>query len=839
MYTRNEKIIPIHIEDEMKDSYINYAMSVIVGRALPDVRDGLKPVHRRILYAMKDMGIIYNKPYKKSARIVGEVLGKYHPHGDSAVYDALVRMVQDFSLRYPLVDGQGNFGSVDGDAAAAMRYTEARTHRITELILKDIEKATVEWRPNFDGSLKEPSVMPAVLPNLLLNGSSGIAVGMATNIPPHNIGEIVDAVCYLADNPDCRIEDLLKIVKGPDFPTGGLICGIDGIKSAYRTGRGSLKMHAKAHIEQKKGGREAIIVTEIPYQVNKTRLITSIADLVKNRKIEGIQDVRDESDRDGMRIVVDIRKGQNTQVVMNLLYKHTQMKETFGVIMLALVDGQPQVLNLKQVLEEFIRHRKEIIIRRTRFDLAQAEERAHILEGLKIALKNLDEVIRIIKKSKDPQEAKLNLMKKFALSERQSLAILAMRLQQLTNLETSKIEEEYLELLKLIEKLKGILASERKILSIIKEETLEIKEKFGDQRRTEITGAAEDMDIEDLIAEEDMVITMSHEGYIKRFPVSSYRKQRRGGKGVTGAKTKDEDFIEHLFVASTHDYMLVFTNEGKLHWLKVHEIPQAGKMTKGRPIINVVGLTTGEKITSVVPVREFTEGVFVVMATEKGKIKKTELTAFKHPRKGGIIAITLDKGDSLIGSSLSGGDDEIVLATWMGKAIKFNEKDIRVMGRGAQGVRGINLKTKDKVIGMVKAVEEGTILSVTEKGYGKRTEFEEYRLQSRGGGGVINLKVVEKNGNVVGIKSVKDEDEIMLISQQGMVVRVPVAGISNVGRSAQGVRVISLKPGDKLTSVASVVAKENEEGATEEGPETERATEEGPETENGATESEE
>ncbi|MFA6636281.1 MAG: DNA gyrase subunit A [Candidatus Omnitrophota bacterium] len=839
MYTRNEKIIPIHIENEMKDSYINYAMSVIVGRALPDVRDGLKPVHRRILYAMKDMGIIYNKPYKKSARIVGEVLGKYHPHGDSAVYDALVRMVQDFSLRYPLVDGQGNFGSVDGDAAAAMRYTEARTHRITEWILKDIEKATVEWRPNFDGSLKEPSVMPAVLPNLLLNGSSGIAVGMATNIPPHNIGEIVDAVCYLADNPDCRIEDLLKIVKGPDFPTGGLICGIDGIKSAYRTGRGSLKMHAKAHIEQKKGGREAIIVTEIPYQVNKTRLITSIADLVKNRKIEGIQDVRDESDRDGMRIVIDVRKGQNTQVVMNLLYKHTQMKETFGVIMLALVDGQPQVLTLKQVLEEFIRHRKEIIIRRTKFDLAQAEERAHILEGLKIALKNLDEVIRIIKKSKDPQEAKLNLMKKFALSERQALAILAMRLQQLTNLETSKIEEEYLELLKLIEKLKGILASERKILSIIKEETLEIKEKFGDQRRTEITAAAEDMDIEDLIAEEDMVITMSHEGYIKRFPVSAYRKQRRGGKGVTGAKTKDEDFIEHLFVASTHDYMLVFTNEGKLHWLKVHEIPQAGKMTKGRPIINVVGLTAGEKITSVVPVREFTEGVFVVMATEKGKIKKTELTAFKNPRKGGIIAITLDKGDSLIGSSLSGGDDEIVLATWMGKAIKFNEKDIRVMGRGAQGVRGINLKAKDRVIGMVKAAEEGTILSVTEKGYGKRTEFEEYRLQTRGGGGVINLKVVEKNGNVVGIKSVKDEDEIMLISQQGMVVRVPVAGISNVGRSAQGVRVISLKPGDKLTSVASVVAKEKEEGAEEEAPGKDIAAEEEPETENDAEESEE
>ncbi len=829
MYTRNEKVIPVHIEDEMKDSYINYAMSVIVGRALPDVRDGLKPVHRRILYAMKDMGITYNRSYKKSARIVGEVLGKYHPHGDSAVYDALVRMVQDFSLRYPLVDGQGNFGSVDGDAAAAMRYTEARTHRITELMLKDIEKETVKWVPNFDGSLQEPAVLPAVLPNLLLNGSSGIAVGMATNIPPHNIGEIVDAVCYLADNPDCRVEDLLKIVKGPDFPTGGLICGHDGIKSAYRTGRGSLKMHAKAHIEQKKGGRESIIVTEIPYQVNKTRLITSIADLVKARKIEGIQDIRDESDRDGMRIVVDVRKGQNAQVVMNLLYKHTQMKETFGVIMLALVDGQPQILNLKQVLEEFIRHRKEVIIKRTKYDLAQAEERAHILEGLKIAIKNLDEVIRIIKKSSDKETAKLALMKKFALSERQAVAILEMKLHQLTSLETEKIEEEYLELLKLIEKLKGILASDRKVLEIIKEETREIKEKFGDQRRTEITGAAEDMDIEDLIAEEDMVITLSHEGYIKRFPVSSYRKQRRGGKGVTGAKTKDEDFIEHLFIASTHDYMLVFTNEGKLHWLKVHEIPQAGKMTKGRPIVNVVGLTAEEKITSVVPVREFKDGMFVVMATEQGKIKKTDLSAFKNPRKGGIIAITLDKGDSLISSVLSNGDDEIVIATWAGKAIKFNEKGIRAMGRSAQGVRGISLGKKDKVVGMVKVVPEGTLLSVTEKGYGKRTEFGEYRLQSRGGSGVINLKVVDKNGNVVGIKSVKELDEIMLISQQGMIVRVAVAGISSVGRAAQGVKVISLKSGDRLTSVASVVAKEN--GDSEEGDD--EGEEEGPENEAG------
>lgn len=813
MYTRNEKVIPIHIEEEMKDSYINYAMSVIVGRALPDARDGLKPVHRRILYAMKDMGISFNKPYKKSARIVGEVLGKYHPHGDSAVYDALVRMVQDFSLRYPLVNGQGNFGSIDGDSAAAMRYTEARTHRITEWMLKDLEKGTVGWMPNFDGSLKEPEVLPAILPNLLLNGSSGIAVGMATNIPPHNIGEIVDAVCYVLDNPDCKIEELLKIVKGPDFPTGGLICGYDGIRKAYKTGRGSLKMHARAHVEQRKGDKESIVVTEIPYQVNKTRLITSIADLVKNRKIEGIQDVRDESDRDGMRIVVDIKRGQNTQVVMNLLYKHTQMKDTFGVIMLALVDGQPQVLTLKQVLEEYVRHRKDVIRRRTAYDLAQAEDRAHILEGLKIALKNLDEVIKTIKKSADPEAAKIALMKKFKLSDRQAAAILAMRLHQLTSLETEKIEAEYLELLKLIEQLRGILASEKKVLGIIREEVLDVKEKFGDPRRTEITADAEDMDIEDLIAEEDMVITLSHEGYIKRFPVSSYRKQRRGGKGVTGAKTKEEDFIEHLYIASTHDYMLIFTSEGKIHWLKVHEIPQAGKMTKGRPIVNVVGLASGEKITSVVPVREFREGEFVVMATRKGKIKKTDLSSFQYPRKGGIIAVTLDKDDRLISSTLSGGDDEIVLATRSGKAIKFNEKDLRAMGRSAQGVRGISLKKGDEVIGMVKVDEGGSLLSVTEKGFGKRTEFSEYRLQSRGGGGVINLKVVEKNGKVVGIKSVKDEDEIMLISNQGMVVRVPVAGISSVGRSTQGVRVISLKAGDKLTSVASVVAKNGvEEG---------------------------
>jgi DNA gyrase subunit A len=817
MYARNEKIIPIHIEEEMKDSYINYAMSVIVGRALPDVRDGLKPVHRRILYAMKDMGIIYNKPYKKSARIVGEVLGKYHPHGDAAVYDALVRLVQDFSMRYPLIDGQGNFGSIDGDPAAAMRYTEARTHQITEWMLKDLEKETVDWRPNFDSSLNEPKVLPSVLPNLLLNGSSGIAVGMATNIPPHNLVELVDAIGHLIDNPDCKVDDLAKIVKGPDFPTGALICGRDNILKAYRTGRGSLTLRAKVHVEQKKGGKESIVVTEIPYQVNKTRLITSIADLVKEKKVDGIVDIRDESGRDGMRIVIDLRRGQSTDILMNQLYKHTQMRDTFGVIMLAIVDGQPRVMNLKQMLEEFLRHRKEVIVRRTRYELARAEARAHILEGLKIAISNLDEVIKLIKKSKDPETAKTGLMKKFDLSEAQALAILAMRLQQLTNLETEKIQNEYKELLKLIEKLKGILASGKKVLDLIREESQEIKQKFGDARRTEIAAAAEDIDIEDLIAEEDMVITLSHAGYIKRFPVSAYKKQKRGGKGVAGAETREEDFIEHLYVASTHDYMLIFTSAGKLHWLKVHEIPQAGRRTKGRPIVNLLGLSGDEKINSVVPVREFKEGSFVVMCTEQGKVKKTSLAAFSNPRKGGIISITLGSGDSLEGAVLTEGEDEVVIATAAGKAIRFKEKNIRPMGRSAQGVKGVNLKKKDKVVGMVKVDPAGTLLSVTEKGFGKRTTFDSYRLQSRGGSGIINLKVVDKNGLVVGAKSVREEDEIMLISKQGMVVRVAVSGISKVGRATQGVRVISLKSGDKLTSVASVVAKEDEgEGGEEE-----------------------
>jgi DNA gyrase subunit A len=720
-------------------------------------------------------------------------------------------MVQDFSLRYPLINGQGNFGSIDGDSAAAMRYTEARMQQIAEYMLQDIEKETVKWRPNFDGSLNEPTVLPSVVPNLLLNGASGIAVGMATNIPPHNLGEIVDAICHLIDNPGCTVDDLTKFVKGPDFPTGALICGKDPIRQAYQTGRGSLTLHAKVHVEQKKQGKESLVITEIPFQVNKTRLINSIVDLVKSKKVDGITDVRDESDRDGMRVVIEIRRGMNTEIIMNRLYKHTQMKDTFGVIMLAIVNGGPRVLNLKEMLELFIKHRKEVIIKRTKFDLTRAEERAHILEGLKIAIKNLDEVIKVIKKSKDPETAKLGLMTKFDLSEKQALAILAMRLQQLTSLETEKIEKEYLELLKTIEKLKGILANEKKVQEIIKDESSAIKEKFGDKRRTEITTAAEDINLEDLIAEEDMVITLSHAGYIKRFPVSAYKKQRRGGKGVTGAETKEEDFVEHLFVASTHDYMLVFTSAGKLHWIKVHELPQVGRRTKGTPIINILGISQEEKITSVVPVREFTEGRFVVMATRQGKIKKTPLTAFNKPRKGGIIAVTLGEGDTLIGSVLSDGDDQICMATAEGKAIRFKEKNIRPMGRSAQGVKGITLGKKDEVVGMVKTDPEGTLLTVTQRGYGKRTEFESYRLQSRGGRGVINLKVVEKNGKVVGIKTVRDQNEIMLLSVQGMVVRVAVNGISKVGRATQGVRVIRLKSSDKLTAVANVVAKEEEE----------------------------
>jgi DNA gyrase subunit A len=813
MYTRNEKIVPVYIEEEMKDSYINYAMSVIVGRALPDVRDGLKPVHRRILYAMRELGLEHNKPYKKSARIVGEVLGKYHPHGDVAVYDTLVRMAQDFSLRYPLVDGQGNFGSVDGDSPAAMRYTEARLAHVTDWMLLDIDKNTVDFAPNFDGSLTEPKLLPACLPNLLVNGSSGIAVGMATNIPPHNLREVAEAVSFVIDNPVCEPKDLLKKVKGPDFPTGGIIRGYDGIKNAYATGRGILKVSAKAFIEEQKSGKEAIIIKEIPYQVNKANLIESIADLVQNKKIDGITDLRDESDKDGMRIVIELRRGVNANVMLNQLYKHTQMQVTFGVIMLALVDGRPKVLNLKEILDEFIKHRKEIIVRRTRFDLEKAQDRAHILEGLKIALKNLDRIIKTIKESENPQVAKEALIKKFDLSEKQAQAILEMQLQRLTNLEREKIDKEYLELIKKIELYKSILASEKKVLEIVKDEMKDLAEKFGDERRTEVAPEAEELEIEDLIAEEDVVVTISHSGYIKRLPVSSYRKQRRGGKGVTGAEIKEEDFVEHLFIASTHDYMLFFTDKGVVHWLKVHEIPEGGRTSKGKAMVNLLQLATGEKISAFVPVREFKEGQYLIMCTKNGTIKKTALTAYSNPRKGGIIGMGLEKDDELIEVERTTGDDEILLATREGKAIRFKETQVREMGRAAKGVRGINLGKKDSCIAMEIVKADQTVLTVTGQGFGKRTEFKEYRLQSRGGKGIINIKVTGKNGEAVGLKTVSDKDEIMLMTEKGMVVRSPIKDIRTTGRSTQGVRLMKLEASDKVASIAKIVPEDEDEKA--------------------------
>ena len=811
MYTRNEKIIPVYIEEEMKDSYINYAMSVIVGRALPDVRDGLKPVHRRILYAMKELGVEHNKPYKKSARIVGDCMGKYHPHGDAAIYDTIVRMAQDFSLRYTLVDGQGNFGSVDGDAAASMRYTEARLERITDWMLLDIEKDTVDFTPNFDGSLKEPTVLPACLPNLLVNGSSGIAVGMATNIPPHNLKEITDAVMYVIDNPDCEPKDLLKKVKGPDFPTGGIIRGYEGIKSAYMTGRGRLKINARAFIEEQKNGKEAIIIKEIPYLVNKANLIESIANLIQEKKLEGISDLRDESDKDGMRIVIELKRDINAHVVLNQLYKHTQMQETFGVIMLALVDGRPKVLNLKEMLDEFIKHRKVVIVRRTKFDLGKAQDRAHILEGLKIALKNLDRIIKVIKESENPQVAKTELIKKFDLSEKQATAILEMQLQRLTGLERDKIEKEYLELIKRIEFLKSILASEKKVFEIIKDEMKELAEKFGDERRTEVAPEAEELDIEDLIAEEDVVITISHAGYIKRLPVSSYKKQHRGGKGVTGAEMKEEDFVEHLFIASTHDYMLFFTDKGTVLWLKVHEIPEAGRLSKGKAIVNLLSLGAGNKISAFVPVREFKDGNFLVMTTKNGLIKKTTLTAYSNPRKGGIIGIGLEKDDVLIGVKMTSGNDEMLLATKEGKAIRFREAQVRDMGRAAKGVRGISLGKKDECIAMEVVKPDEMVLTVTGQGFGKRTLFKEYRLQSRGGKGIINIKVTGKNGEAVGLTTVSDKDEIILMTAKGMIVRCPIKDIRTTGRSTQGVRLMRLDAGDKVVSVAKIVPEDENE----------------------------
>ncbi len=813
LYAMNEKIMPAPIEEEMKHSYIDYAMSVIVGRALPDVRDGLKPVHRRVLYAMNELGLAHNRPYKKSARIVGEVLGKYHPHGDVAVYDTLVRMVQSFSLRYPLVDGQGNFGSVDGDSAAAMRYTEARLAGISNEILSDIEKRTVNFVPNFDESLEEPALLPAKLPNLLVNGSSGIAVGMATNIPPHNLREVVQGIIATIQNPAVTVKELMKIVKGPDFPTGGLILGRDGIRSAFETGRGRIVMRAKANIETSKNKKDAIVITEIPYQVNKTNLITSIVNLVESKKVEGISDIRDESDRDGMRVVIELKKDAVPQILLNQLYKHTQMQDTFGVIMLALVNGQPRVLNLKQMIEQYIEFRVEIVIRRTRFDLEEAEKRAHILEGLKIAIANLDKIIKLIRNAKSPEEAREGLMTQFKLSHVQAQAILEMQLQKLTQLERHKIEEEYLGLIKKIEELRAILKSRKKVLDIIAAECEELVKKYGDERRTEIVAAEKEIEIEDLIAEEDVVVTISNQGYIKRIPVSMYRKQNRGGTGVTGADIKDEeDFIEHMFLASTHDTIMFFTNKGRVYWRKTYEIPQASRQARGKAIVNFLALSEGERISSFQQVKEFDDKRYVVMATRNGIIKKTNLIAYSRPRTTGIQAISLRDKDELVSCKITEGKNEIFLASHQGKAIRFSEKQVRDMGRTASGVRGFNLAKGDYVIAMEIVDAKAIALSITETGFGKKTLYDQYRIQSRGGKGIINVKVTSKNGNVVNVLTVQEEDEIILVTEGGMVVRCPVNQIRTSGRNAQGVKVMRLRDKDKVVTAARVVEKDEEDG---------------------------
>ncbi len=803
-----DKIVPVSIEEEMKSSYIDYSMSVIVARALPDVRDGLKPVHRRVLFGMYELGLAYNKPFKKSARIVGEVLGKYHPHGDAAVYDTMVRMVQDFSLRYPLVSGQGNFGSVDGDSPAAMRYTEARLARITEEMLRDLDKNTVDFIPNFDETLQEPTVLPSYLPNLLINGASGIAVGMATNIPPHNLTEVIDGLIALIKNPDITIDKLMKYITAPDFPTAGIIYGYQGVKEAYQTGRGKIILRAKANVETLKNGKENIIISELPYQVNKANLIEKIADLVKEEKIKDISAIRDESDRDGMRIVVELKKDAKPAVVLNNLFKHTQMQVTFGIIMLALVHGAPKVLNLKEMMTPFLAHRMDVLIRRTKFDLDSAERRAHILEGYIIALDNIDEVIETIKKSRDVETAKNNLMRRFKLSEIQAKAILDMRLQRLTGLERKKIEDEYKETIKLIEKLKGILENEDRRNMIIRDELLEIKEKYGDERRTEIIYDYEDFSIEDIIAEEDVVVTISHKGYIKSFPVSGYRKQSRGGKGATGAGTKDDDFIEHMFIASTHQYILFFTDKGKCYWLKVFEIPEGGKTTRGKSILNLIEKETKEEITAFVNVKEFRDDQYLVMATKNGTIKKTVLSAYGNVRKGGINAINLNENDKLIDVKLTDGNNDIVLGTRNGLAIRFHEKDVRDMGRTATGVRGINLAKDDSVVGLLVIKRQASILIVTEKGYGKRSDINDYRVTRRGGKGIITVKTTDKVGKMIAMMEVNDNDELMIISSQGMVIRQSMKDIRVMGRNTQGVRVIRLNEGDAIADIAKIVLED-------------------------------
>ena len=810
--TLRQQKIPVNIEDEMKQSFMDYAMSVIISRALPDVRDGMKPVHRRVLFAMYDLGNEWNKGYKKSARVVGDVIGKYHPHGDQAVYDAIVRMAQDFSLRYPLVDGQGNFGSVDGDSAAAMRYTEIRMARIASELIADLEKETVDYIPNYDETLREPIVLPSRLPNLLVNGSTGIAVGMTTNVPPHNLSEIIDATIALIERPEITVKELMQYVPGPDFPTAGFIHGKGAIREAYETGKGVLQVRARATTEiDKRTNRASIIVTEIPFQVNKARLIERMAELVNEKRIEGISDLRDESDREGMRIVVELKRDAVPEVVLNQLYKLTPMQDSFGIIMLAIVEGRPRLLTLKQVLQHFVAHRVEVITRRTVFDLRKAEERLHILEGLRIALENLDAVIRLIRAAADPATAKAGLVASFGLSEVQSQAILEMRLQRLTNLERDKILAEHRETVALIARLRQILADEREVYAIIVEELREQKATFGDPRRTEIVEAATEISIEDMIVEEDMVVTISHEGYIKRNPVSLYRAQRRGGKGKIGTTTRDEDFVEHLFVASTHSYILFFTTVGKVYWIKVHEVPQAGRAARGKAIVNLLTLQEGEKVSAFLPVREFQENRFVFFATKKGIVKKTDLMAYANPRPSGIIAIGLDEGDEVIGIRLTDGRQEIILSTRTGQSIRFKEEEVRSMGRGAGGVKGITLEGADEVVSIEILSEGASVLTVAENGYGKRTEIGEYRVQARGGKGIITMKTTDRTGPVVGVQQVTDEDNLMLVTSNGKIIRLRVADIRVIGRNTQGVRLIDPEPGERVVSLARLAEREEED----------------------------
>ncbi len=804
-----DNTLPRDIVDEMKESYLNYSMSVIVSRALPDVRDGLKPVHRRILYGMSELGSSWNRPYKKSARIVGDVLGKYHPHGDSSVYDALVRMAQDFSMRYELVDGQGNFGSIDGDNAAAMRYTESRMTKLSSEMLKDLDKDTVDWDLNFDETLKEPSVLPSAVPTLLVNGSEGIAVGMATKIPPHNLSEIIDGLVALIDNDSIDAEGLMSHIKGPDFPTAGLILGMDGLKEAYSTGRGKIKMRARAHIETNKKGRNSIVVTEVPYQTNKASLVEKIADLVRDKKVVGISDLRDESDKDGIRVVIETKRDAVPEVILNQLYKHTQLQDTFGIILLALVDGIPKIMPLKTVLKHFIEFRHEVVVKRTEFELKEAEARAHILEGLKIALDNIDDIIKIIRGSKDPAQAKEGLINGFNLSELQSQAILDMRLQKLTGLEVDKVVAEYKELIQIISNLKSVLENKSKRMEIIKTELLDIKDLYGDERRTEIVPVDTDFSMEDMIAEEEVVLTITHQGYIKRTALNTYRSQRRGGRGVQGAMSKDEDFVEHLFIANTHNYMLFFTDTGKCYWLKVYDIPQAGRASRGRAIVNLIGCNPEEKVEAFVSVKDFDDDHYIVMATQNGIIKKTVLSAYGKPRKGGIYAIEIREGDKLIQARVSNGENDILLGTHEGKSIRFSENDVRASGRKTMGVKGIALSSDvDYVVGMLLVKREGTILVATEKGYGKRTEVLQYRTQTRAGKGVLTMRCTDKTGKMVNIMEVVDSDDLIVITDSGVLMRQPVKDIRAIGRVTQGVRLVKLDDGTNISSITRVISED-------------------------------